>query len=101
MLRGELRNRGADARCEASGEPFPCPIGTAIYDAVVTERKLRRDEAKESLRRAANYLKWWRDGAIDARTTPPDDINDVIVNLERLVVEFSPDEAQPLEPPPR
>jgi hypothetical protein len=93
MLRGELHNRGADGRCEACGEPFPCPTGIAVYDAVVTERKLKRDEAKESLVRAANYLKWWRDGAIDARTKPPDDINDVIVNLERLVVELGSQDA--------
>jgi hypothetical protein len=35
MLRGPLHNRGADdGNCSECGEPFPCPTGLAIYEAV-------------------------------------------------------------------
>ena len=37
MFRGPLHNRGSDGRCEACGEPFPCPTGLAIYEAVKRE----------------------------------------------------------------
>jgi hypothetical protein len=37
MLRGPLHNRGADGLCEACGEPFPCPDGIAIFEAVKRE----------------------------------------------------------------
>ncbi len=37
MLRGVLHNRGADGRCTECGEPFPCPIRVAIYEAVKRE----------------------------------------------------------------
>jgi hypothetical protein len=37
MLRGPLHNVGVDGLCEACGEPFPCPTGLAIYDAVKRE----------------------------------------------------------------
>lgn len=37
MLRGELHNRGSAGHCEACGEPFPCPTGLAIYEAVKRE----------------------------------------------------------------
>jgi hypothetical protein len=36
-LRGPLHDRGANGRCEACGEPFPCPTGLAIYDMVKRE----------------------------------------------------------------
>jgi hypothetical protein len=67
----------------------------------MTERKVKPDEAREALQRAATYLKWWRDGAIDTRTKAPTTVPDIIVTLERLVVELTPDEAQPLPDPPR
>lgn len=35
MLRGPLHNRGADGLCEECREPFPCPTGLAIFEAVV------------------------------------------------------------------
>jgi hypothetical protein len=34
MLSDPLHNAGADGRCEACGEPFPCPTGIAIYETV-------------------------------------------------------------------
>ncbi len=37
MLRGPLHNRGAGGRCTECGEPFPCPTGIAIYEAVKRE----------------------------------------------------------------
>ena len=37
MLRGPLHNRAADGLCKACGEPFPCPDGFAIYEAVKRE----------------------------------------------------------------
>jgi hypothetical protein len=37
MLRGPLHDRGADGRCTECGEPFPCPTGLAIFDAVTRE----------------------------------------------------------------
>jgi hypothetical protein len=44
MLRSPLHNRGADGLCEACGEPFPCPTGLAIYEAV----KRQLDHVAES-----------------------------------------------------
>jgi hypothetical protein len=35
MLAGPLHNRGNDGNCEACGEPFPCPTGRAIFEAVL------------------------------------------------------------------
>ena len=37
MLRGLLHNTGADGLCEECGEPFPCPLGMAIFEAVKAE----------------------------------------------------------------
>jgi hypothetical protein len=34
MLRGPLHNAGANGRCAECGEPFPCPTGLAIFEAV-------------------------------------------------------------------
>jgi hypothetical protein len=42
MLRGPLHNRGADGLCEGCGEPFPCPDGLAIYEAVKRELNVDR-----------------------------------------------------------
>jgi hypothetical protein len=67
----------------------------------MTERRIKPDDAKAALLRAANYLKWWRDGGITVDTKAPDDINDVIQTLERLVVEMTPDESLPPNPPTR
>jgi hypothetical protein len=35
MLRGPLHN--ADGLCEECGEPFPCPTGMAIFEAIKRE----------------------------------------------------------------
>jgi len=37
MIRGELHDCGADGRCTECGEPFPCPTGLAIFEAVKRE----------------------------------------------------------------
>ena len=41
---------------------------------------------EEALFRAATYLKWFRDRAITPDTDPPDDIGEIIVELEQLAV---------------
>jgi hypothetical protein len=37
MLRGPLHDRGPDGRCIECCEPFPCPTGLAIFEAVKRE----------------------------------------------------------------
>jgi hypothetical protein len=37
MLHGPLHDRGADGRCVECREPFPCPTGLAIFEAVKRE----------------------------------------------------------------
>jgi hypothetical protein len=37
MLSGPLHDRDPDGRCRECGEPFPCPTGLAIYEAVKCE----------------------------------------------------------------
>jgi len=37
MLRGPLPHRDADGLCEICGEPFPCPTGVAIFEALKRE----------------------------------------------------------------
>jgi hypothetical protein len=37
MLHGPLHNAGADGRCEACREPFPCPTSLASFEAVKRE----------------------------------------------------------------
>ena len=48
MFRGPLHDRGNNGRCTECGEPFPCPTGLAIYDAVVG--KERADNPDDRLR---------------------------------------------------
>jgi len=57
MLRGPLHNRGADGLCEACGEPFPCPDGLAIYEAVKRELNVahRVEPHDELLERAQPF----------------------------------------------
>ena len=54
MIRGPLHNRGTDALCGACGEPFPCPTGIAIYEAV--KRELEHPTSTETRRQSGTIL---------------------------------------------
>jgi hypothetical protein len=79
MMHGPLHNRGADGRCEACREPFPCPTGIAIFEAVKRELehptpqpappaptppiapqpRLRWEDVEDHEARCPKCLHWW------------------------------------------
>jgi hypothetical protein len=64
-------------------------------------------DAREALLRAATYLKWFRDDAINLEVPPPEDLNEIIGILEQLADQLErgrtedPEFDQPSQPRPR
>jgi hypothetical protein len=117
MFTGPLHNRGVDDRCEACGEPFPCPTGIAIFEAVKRELehstppptpepapapieqppRPRWEDLEDREYRCPKCLHWWV-----AHGTPGEDDYGCGISMRHIyeVLRLHLRRGQPRHPPP-